>query len=80
MQGGVKMFSRNFDPLQAKYSGTEEVAIRSLKREIQNILSPYVGWFDPFCELIQNALDSIEERMKFEEKDYDPSIVILIEK
>ena len=54
------MYSSNFDPLQAKYSGTEEVVIKSLKREIKNILSSYVGWFDPFCELIQNALDSVE--------------------
>ena len=47
------MYSSNFDPLQAKYSGTEEVVIKSLKREIKNILSSYVGWFDPFCELNQ---------------------------
>ena len=73
------MYLTNFDPLQAKYSGTEEVAFISLKREIQNILSSYVGWFDPFCELIQNALDSIEERMGFEEKGYVPSVAILID-
>lgn len=73
------MYLTNFDPLQAKYSGTEEVVFISLKREIQNILSSYVGWFDPFCELIQNALDSIEERMRFKEKGYVPSVTILID-
>jgi len=73
------MYSTNFDPLQAKYSGTEEVVFISIKREIQNILSSYVGWFDPFCELIQNALDSIEERMRFKEKGYVPSVTILID-
>ena len=75
----MKMYLTNFDPLQAKYSGTEEVVFISLKREIQNILSSYVGWFDPFCELIQNALDSIEERMRFKEKGYVPSVTILID-
>lgn len=73
------MYSSNFDPLQAKYSGTEEVVNKSLKREIQNILNSYVGWFDPFCELIQNALDSVEERTKLKEKDYVPSINVLID-
>lgn len=73
------MYSSNFDPLQAKYSGTEEVVIKSLKREIQNILSSYVGWFDPFCELIQNALDSVEERSKLKEKCYFPTVMIMID-
>ncbi len=73
------MYSSNFDPLQAKYSGTEEVVIKSLKREIQNILSSYVGWFDPFCELIQNALDSVEERSKLKEKGYSPIVMIMID-
>ena len=73
------MYSSNFDPLQSKYSGTEEVVIKSLKREIQNILSSYVGWFDPFCELIQNALDSVEERTKLKEKYYLPSVMVMID-
>ena len=73
------MYSSNFDPLQAKYSGTEEVVIKSLKREIRNILSSYVGWFDPFCELIQNTLDSVEERSKLKEKGYSPIVMIMID-
>lgn len=73
------MFEKGFDPLSAKYNGTEEVVIKSLKREIKNILGSYVGWFDPFCELIQNALDSVEERIKNENSQYIPTINILID-
>ncbi len=72
------MYNQNFDPLSVKYTGTEEVVIKSLKREIKNILSSYVGWFDTFCELIQNALDSVEERQKSNEGKYIPQINILI--
>lgn len=72
------MYDKNFDPLSIKYTGTEEVVIKSLKREIKNILSSYVGWFDTFCELIQNALDSVEERQKNHEKEYTPQINVLI--
>lgn len=76
----MNIYQANFDPLQAKYTGTEEVVIKALKREIQNILGSYVGWFDPFCELIQNALDAVEERIKLQEKGYTPLVTILIYK
>ncbi|KGK89370.1 hypothetical protein DP73_09945 [Desulfosporosinus sp. HMP52] len=72
------MFETGFDPLNAKYDGKEEVVIKSLKREILNILSSYFGWFDPFCELIQNGLDAVEERSKNENTQYIPMINILI--
>lgn len=32
------------------------------KREIKNILKSYVGFFDPFCELIQNSMDAVDIR------------------
>jgi hypothetical protein len=51
-----------FDPLEYKSNNKNEAAVHALKREINNILSSYVGWYDPFSELIQNALDSIEAR------------------
>ena len=60
------MFIEKFDPLSAKYNGTDQVVILSMKREIGNILNSYVGWFDPFCELIQNALDSVEKQAESE--------------
>jgi len=78
LKGGGYMYNQNFDPLSAKYTGNEEVVIKSLKREIKNILSSYVGWFDPFCELIQNALDSVEEGQNSFGKDFIPRVNILI--
>ncbi len=73
------MYNQKFDPLHAKYDGNEEVVIKSLKREIQNILGSYFGWFDPFCELIQNALDAVDARIKLKEKEYKPKLNILID-
>lgn len=68
----------SFDPLKAKQIADTEVAANALKREIENILSSYVGWYDPFCELIQNALDSIEEKQKEDDEGYIPSISIVV--
>ncbi|MBK8885341.1 MAG: ATP-binding protein [Saprospiraceae bacterium] len=45
---------------------------------MKNILGSYVGWYDPFCELIQNSLDSVEERAKSENADYEPTLWINI--
>lgn len=69
----------SFDPLKAKQVADTEVAANALKREIENILSSYVGWYDPFCELIQNSLDSIEEKQKIEGEHYIPSISIVVD-
>ena len=66
-----------FDPLSAKYNGNEEVVIMSIKREIANVLNSYVGWYDPFCELIQNALDAVDKRRE-SEKAYVPYIHIIV--
>lgn len=67
--GGDKMNNeiKAFDPFWTKYNGSEEVVIKSVKREIGNILNSYVGWYDPFCELIQNALDAVDKRHELEE-------------
>src|SRR6266481_548952 len=72
-----------FDPLEAKNNNTND-ATSILKREIENILSSYVGWYDPFCELIQNALDAGEARIANENAagtgaSYEPKIDILID-
>lgn len=67
-----------FDPLEAKQTTNADVAINAVKREISNILDSYVGWFDPFCELIQNSLDAVEEREKEEEEGYVPAIYITV--
>jgi hypothetical protein len=72
-----------FDPLEAKSSKATEAALQALKREIKNILSSYVGWYDPFSELIQNALDSVELRQALERDAgndaYQPALKILID-
>ena len=74
------MFNESFDPLKAKYNGNEEVVIIAQKREIKNILNSYVGWFDPFCEMIQNALDAVDKRKEEagEPTEYQPTIHIKI--
>lgn len=70
---------QEFDPLEFKSSKSSEAAVNALKREIKNILSSYVGWYDPFCELIQNALDAVELRAKEEgNAGYQPLIQIII--
>ena len=71
------MLKESFDPLKAKYDGNEEVVIKAIKREISNILNSYVGWFDPFCELIQNSLDAIDKRRELQDQ-FNPLIQIFI--
>lgn len=73
-----------FDPLSFKNTKINDAALGALKREIENILSSYVGWYDPFCELIQNALDATEARSEYEksagtEAAYQPRIEIRID-
>lgn len=73
-----------FDPLEFKNTKVNEAALGALRREITNILSSYVGWYDPFCELIQNALDAVEARNAAEvaagtEASYQPRISIRID-
>ncbi|THG86333.1 ATP-binding protein [Pseudomonas sp. A-1] len=73
-----------FDPLEFKNTKVSDAAFGALRREINNILSSYVGWYDPFCELIQNALDAVEARANFEvsagaAKDYAPRINIRLD-
>lgn len=73
-----------FDPLSFKNTMINDAALGALKREIENILSSYVGWYDPFCELIQNALDAVEARDEYEKSAgtaaaYHPRIDIRID-
>ncbi len=61
-----------------------EAALSALKRQIRNILSSYVGWYDPFAELIQNALDSVEGRVAVErsagtQMAFRPQVRVLID-
>lgn len=73
-----------FDPLEFKNAKVNDAALGALKREIDNILSSYVGWYDPFCELIQNALDAVEARVALEKSAgtsslYAPKVEVVID-
>ena len=54
----------------------ESVQLKRDKRSIHSILHSYVGWYDPFAELIQNALDSVEKRAQKEKFTKKISIII----
>lgn len=58
------MARREWDPLANELQGSLQVL--TIKRGISNILDSYTGWYDPFCELIQNALDAVERRSEAE--------------
>lgn len=68
-----------FDPLTAKQAQNSVAALHSIRREIQNILDSYFNWFDPFAEIIQNALDAVDMRRRLNEKKYHPKIHIKID-
>ena len=54
----------NFDPLSVSDTTLpdESIVLKRIKRSIHSILHSYVGWFDPFAELIQNAMDAVDKR------------------
>jgi hypothetical protein len=66
----------NWDPLDAELSS--ELFIATIKRQIKNILKSYTGWYDPFCELIQNALDAVEHRRQRDD-GFEPTIWVQID-
>lgn len=73
-----------FDPLAHKSTMASDAAFDALKREISNILSSYVGWYDPFAELLQNALDAVDARRELETNagssvGYEPHIHVLVD-
>lgn len=68
---------KEFDPLDEKTSDNT-IAEQAIRREISNILYSYVGWYDPFCEIIQNSLDSIEELQSTNRK-YKSKLNVIID-
>ena len=68
----------SWDPLEAAYDTDKDVLASAKKREIKNILKSYVSNYDPFSELIQNAMDAAEKRAEIEE-GFEPKIVIVID-
>jgi hypothetical protein len=70
------MNTENWDPLEGNL--TPDVVDTTIKRQIKNILKSYTGWFDPFSELIQNALDALDAR-KAENGQFTPKLWIQID-
>jgi hypothetical protein len=68
-----------WNPLDMNESMNVMIINQSKKQQIRNILKSYVGFFDPFCELIQNAMDAVDMRKKqVVEDDYKRQVKIVI--
>lgn len=72
-----------FDPLSVESADQTEVLTKvieeSNRRIILNILKSYTGYFDLFSELLQNALDALQTRLRSQEPDYRPTIWVTID-
>lgn len=69
-----------WDPLEKAMDTASEIIGAAKKREINNILKSYVGFYDPFCELLQNAMDAVDSRdIQLQETDYKKRISIRID-
>lgn len=58
---------QTWDPLLVRNEADSEIISAAQKREIKNILKSYVGMYDSFSELIQNAMDAVDKRAAIEE-------------
>jgi len=68
-----------WDPLQEKLEDAGILAAAK-KRQIKNILKSYVSSYDPFSELIQNAMDAVDIRFtRLNEANYEKKISIKID-
>lgn len=56
------MTSKSWDPLVQGQQADTEIIAAAQKRYIRNILKSYVGMYDSFSELIQNAMDAVDKR------------------
>jgi len=76
-------FLEGFDPLGAQVDGSiagfEGVLEEANKRVVHNILKSYTGYFDVFSEIIQNALDAVELRVRSDGAAYQPQIWIEVD-
>jgi len=70
----------SWDPLLSSKEAEEEIISATQKRQIRNILKSYVGMYDAFSELIQNALDAVDRRkMEVKENDYVPELWLTVD-
>lgn len=70
--------SSGWDPLEEAGDTDKELLSAAKKREIKNILKSYVSNYDPFSELLQNALDAVERRMQ-SGSSFDPKIWVRVD-
>jgi hypothetical protein len=56
--------SEMWDPLDTDLAGDPSFVAAARRREIRNILKSYVGFYDPFAEAIQNAMDAVDKRQR----------------
>ena len=68
----------SWDPLEINNSDVG-IFIAAQRRVIRNILKSYTGYYDLFSELMQNALDAVERRIREEKStEYKPKIWVRI--
>ncbi len=69
-----------WDPLSNNDNADAEIISAARKREIKNILKSYVGMYDSFSELIQNAMDAVDKRAKvLQEENYNKKLFLKID-
>ena len=70
----------SWDPLQTSQDVGSEIISASQKRQIGNILKSYVGNYDAFSELIQNAMDAVDRRQReLSDLLYEPKLWLTID-
>lgn len=71
---------KSWDPLDfSNQQADVEQLASSKKKQIRNILKSYVSPFDPFSELIQNAMDAVDRRKSdLCEIEYQPKLWLTI--
>lgn len=74
------MSDKSWDPLSSGKEADGEIIAAAQKRQIKNILKSYVGMYDSFSELIQNAMDAVDRRKtELAETDYKRYLWITVD-
>jgi hypothetical protein len=74
------MATKSWDPLLSNSEADAEIISAAQKRQIRNILKSYVGMYDPFSELIQNAMDAADRRAtELKENGYEQRLWLTID-
>lgn len=74
------MASQTWDPLFESREADSAIIAAAQKREIKNIIKSYVGMYDSFSELIQNAMDATDRRQReLREADYSRKLWLEID-